>query len=262
MLVASLAAWRREGVRGVWVEIDLAQAFWIPVCAGAGLEFHHARGGKAVMTTWLDAACPNQLPAYPFTSIGVGGLVLDEEGRVLMMRERRGHYLGWKFPGGLLDPGEDLEVGAAREVEEETGIACRAKGVLTWRHQHKFRTPECSDMYFLLLMEPTGPAPYVPKSCTLEAADCRWFSRAELEALDAGEHSTGLHLWALQLVDEYRVAGFPQANHRHVYQQLLRRYGRVWNAYHPVFPKLALRDNNQHSKDPRTNANEESQAKV
>lgn len=33
------------------------------------------------------------------------------------MREKQGIYLGWKFPGGLVDPGESLYEAAAREVK-------------------------------------------------------------------------------------------------------------------------------------------------
>jgi 8-oxo-dGTP pyrophosphatase MutT (NUDIX family) len=47
-----------------------------------------------------------------------GGLVLNEKKEVLMIF-RRGK---WDLPKGKLDPGEDLETCAVREVEEETGI--------------------------------------------------------------------------------------------------------------------------------------------
>ena len=47
----------------------------------------------------------NRLPKYPFTSVGVGGLVVDSKNRLLLMKEKRGIYKGWKFPGGLADPG-------------------------------------------------------------------------------------------------------------------------------------------------------------
>lgn len=38
--------------------------------------------------------------SYPFTSIGAGGLVVNSKNEVLMIKELRGPYLGWKFPGG------------------------------------------------------------------------------------------------------------------------------------------------------------------
>jgi ADP-ribose pyrophosphatase YjhB (NUDIX family) len=51
------------------------------------------------------------------TGWGVGALVEADE-RVLLVREE-GH---WLFPGGALKPGERPVEGAAREVEEETGV--------------------------------------------------------------------------------------------------------------------------------------------
>lgn len=47
-----------------------------------------------------------------------GGLVLNDEGDILMML-RRGK---WDLPKGKLDPGESLETCAVREVQEETGV--------------------------------------------------------------------------------------------------------------------------------------------
>jgi ADP-ribose pyrophosphatase YjhB (NUDIX family) len=53
----------------------------------------------------------------------VGGLVYDEEGRLLMIR--RGHDPGrglWSVPGGRVEPGETDAQALVRELEEETGL--------------------------------------------------------------------------------------------------------------------------------------------
>jgi ADP-ribose pyrophosphatase YjhB (NUDIX family) len=57
--------------------------------------------------------------------IGVGGVVIDAE-RALLIR-RGSHPLKgeWSIPGGLLEVGETLEQGVARELAEETGLAVR-----------------------------------------------------------------------------------------------------------------------------------------
>ncbi|MFN3178688.1 MAG: NUDIX hydrolase [Thermus sp.] len=51
--------------------------------------------------------------------LGAGGLVFNEKGEVLLLRDRMGF---WVFPKGHLEPGETLEVAAVREVQEETGV--------------------------------------------------------------------------------------------------------------------------------------------
>lgn len=56
----------------------------------------------------------------PKHSVSVAGIVVDDRGRVLVIRRRdNGH---WEPPGGVLEIGESFEEGVRREVEEETGL--------------------------------------------------------------------------------------------------------------------------------------------
>ncbi|GAA0531975.1 hypothetical protein GCM10011581_16420 [Saccharopolyspora subtropica] len=50
--------------------------------------------------------------------------VIDVGGRVLLVRRSAGDSRGgeWEFPGGKVDPGEDLDTALRREVAEETGL--------------------------------------------------------------------------------------------------------------------------------------------
>ena len=51
--------------------------------------------------------------------ISVKAVIKDDQGRVLLARERSGD---WELPGGGLDHGEDPRAGLEREVAEETGF--------------------------------------------------------------------------------------------------------------------------------------------
>ena len=55
--------------------------------------------------------------------VGVGAVVLDADGRVVLIRRRFEPLAGrWSLPGGTLELGETLESGVAREILEETGL--------------------------------------------------------------------------------------------------------------------------------------------
>jgi ADP-ribose pyrophosphatase YjhB (NUDIX family) len=61
-----------------------------------------------------------EYPARPI--VGVGGVVFIE-GRVLLIKRRFEPLAGrWSLPGGVLEVGETLSEGLAREMKEETGL--------------------------------------------------------------------------------------------------------------------------------------------
>lgn len=116
------------------------------------------------------------------------------------MKERR--------KGGKRDSveGEDLFATARREVWEETGVNCTATSVICFRQTHRFRWPECSDIYFVCLMHPDSGKDETPLPSPLETADCRWFQRAELDSVSEQEF-TPFARHVLRVSDLYKCSG-------------------------------------------------------
>jgi 8-oxo-dGTP diphosphatase len=63
--------------------------------------------------------------------LAVKAVIRDEEGRSLLVKRSPGsrHYVEqWEWPGGKVDPGEDVTDALHREVEEETGLGIDLTG--------------------------------------------------------------------------------------------------------------------------------------
>jgi ADP-ribose pyrophosphatase YjhB (NUDIX family) len=68
-------------------------------------------------------ASSREYPQRPI--VGVGGVII-EAGRTLLIRRGTQPLLGeWSIPGGILELGETLQAGVARELLEETGVVVR-----------------------------------------------------------------------------------------------------------------------------------------
>lgn len=71
--------------------------------------------------------------------VGVVGIGVDGEGRILLARHRFGAS-AWRFLGGLMEQGEPGPVALAREIREETGLTVEVgpllcfSSTLGWAH--------------------------------------------------------------------------------------------------------------------------------
>ncbi|XP_056659488.1 nucleoside diphosphate-linked moiety X motif 6 isoform X2 [Monodelphis domestica] len=183
-LQASIQQWRAEGRIAVWLHVPIFQSQFISPAASLGLRFHHAESDASLMTLWLGEG-PSRLPGYATHQVGVAGAVFDEDtGKILVVQDRNKTKNAWKFPGGLSEPGEDIDT-ATREVLEETGITSEFQALLSIRQQHG--RPDAfgkSDLYIVCRLKPLS---FRVSFCPHECLRCEWMA---LAALATAEEAT------------------------------------------------------------------------
>ena len=179
-----LQAWTAAGKKGIWLKVPLAAAACVGPAVAQGFEFHHAKAEYLLLTRWLSEE-PNTLPKYSFTQVGVGGVVLNSKGEVLMVQERISplpQFQGsWKLPGGLADPGEDFAETAAREVQEETGVTGSLLGLVSLRHSHGYRFGQ-DDIYVVVKLQALEETIRIDPH---ELSDAQWMSMDRIQSLVA-----------------------------------------------------------------------------
>ena len=116
-----------------------------------------------------------EFPLAPL--VGVGAVIV-QDGRVLLVRRGREPLKGqWSLPGGLLELGESLTKGVAREVLEETGLVVEPVELIELLDRIHHESDRVRYHYVI--------ADYLcrVKGGTLQAAsdadEARWFERAE-----------------------------------------------------------------------------------
>ena len=162
-LELSEAKWRGEGRVAAWIHVPANRATLVPAALAQGYELHHCRGGLEdggyiMLTKWY-AAPPSKLPPFANVRTGVGAVVLNAAGELLCVQEKNGPLKGagvWKVPTGLVDPGEDLQRAAEREVLEECGVRATFHRLLAFRQQHGLVFGQ-SDLFFLVALKLDGP---------------------------------------------------------------------------------------------------------
>ena len=105
--------------------------------------------------------------------------VIARAGIVLVcQRPAGGHHPGkWEFPGGKVEPGESLEGGMRRELQEELGIEAEVGAVL-WRTEHRYPGRDPFVLTFFAVPQYRGT---ISNRCF---ADMRWVVVRELGTLD------------------------------------------------------------------------------
>jgi 8-oxo-dGTP diphosphatase len=109
-------------------------------------------------------------PSMSLHSVSVAGVVVRDDGRVLVIR--RADNGAWEAPGGVLELDEEPSAGACREVFEETGIkvdALRLTGV--------YKNMARGVVALVFLCRPVGGHEQVSD----ETTEVQWLTRDEVQ---------------------------------------------------------------------------------
>ncbi len=125
----------------------------------------------------------------PVDRQAVRGLVLDEAGRVLLVRFE--HPVSgdswWATVGGGVDEGESDEEALRRELVEEAGLAEVAPGPLVHEREHTFpwdrRILRQQERFYLVRVTRHEPRPTIDVRAE-GVTDVRWWTLDELERTD------------------------------------------------------------------------------
>ncbi|MFM8445457.1 MAG: NUDIX hydrolase [Methylococcus sp.] len=125
---------------------------------------------------------PRSVAAIP--AIGVGGVVFNDQGRILLVRLRSPPQAGlWHIPGGRLEPGETLADCCRREVQEETGIQVIPGPILAIADR-RVEGFHYVIIDFLTRLAPDSPLNPEPAT---DAAEACWIDPLEIHVLDLVE---------------------------------------------------------------------------
>ena len=123
--------------------------------------------------------------------VGVGGVVV-RDGRALLVRRATPPLQGeWSIPGGMLELGEKLREGVAREVEEETGLKVEAAEVLDV-FDSIFTDPEGKTQYHYVLIDYLCLVESGQLQAASDVSEVRWADLDEISGLGMRDITVGV----------------------------------------------------------------------
>ena len=128
-------------------------------------------------------------------TMGAQGLVMDAQGRVLLIRAT--YKPGWQFPGGGVERNETTVEALRRELEEEAGVIIEGEPQLYSLYANFQAFP--SD-HVVLFVVPTWRQPTVPAP-NREIAEVGFFARDALPTDTVG----AVHRRLAEVLDDARI---------------------------------------------------------
>lgn len=102
-------------------------------------------------------------------TVSAAGLILNDEGKILLLNHVLRPLSGWGLPGGFVDHGESAEAAIRRELMEETGIE------LTELKMYRVEIVKKHVEFFF-----TAKAVGDPRVLSREIIELGWFSADDL----------------------------------------------------------------------------------
>jgi len=99
------------------------------------------------------------IPRKHRVTLGVQGLIVDEDKRVLLIRHS--YRPGWHFPGGGVERNERIDEALSRELREEAGVLLRTPPKLVGIYSHFDEFPGDHILLFFVTdwQQPNKPRP-------------------------------------------------------------------------------------------------------
>jgi 8-oxo-dGTP diphosphatase len=130
-----------------------------------------------------------EYPAHPL--VGVGALIHDREGRVLLIQRRFEPNKGrWALPGGMLETGEMLVEASRREAREELGAEIRIE-MLFMVSEEIIKDAEGKTRFHFVLVDYLATLDRPDAKITLneESEKYAWFRPEDLEGIDVSDNT-------------------------------------------------------------------------
>ena len=148
-----------------------------------------------------------EYPVHPL--VGVGALVHDEKGRVLLIKRKFEPNKGrWSLPGGLLETGETLVDAGRREVREELGVEIEVEGLFQVSEE-VIKDAKGKTRFHFVLVDYLASLRIVGAKIELneESESFAWFKPEEVAGLKTSENTR-------RIVEKYLKEG-PRMDSRH-----------------------------------------------